>query len=513
MAERAVPIKLWPAAAAVLALSLGPVVVVALWADRLAALSPPDWSAIRFTVLQALLSAALSILLAIPIARALARRRFPGRSVFITLLGAPFVLPALVAVIGLLAVFGRNGVVSRGLEAFGAEPISIYGLTGVVLAHVFFNLPLATRFLLQGWAAVPAERFRLAASLGIDGPAFRRLFEWPMIRAVAPGAALVIFMICLSSFAVALTLGGGPRATTIELAIYQAFRFEFDLGHAALLALAQVSICVTVAALSLWVWAPSRFGGGLDRLPRRFDGRTPLALAWDVLALGLAAVFLIAPLLAVLLPGLVHVVDLPATVYLAATRSVGVAMASALLAIALALWMIETGGRGRRGAALSALPLAVSPLVLGTGIFLIVRPFGAPQDFALPLTALVNAVLALPFVWRILEPSVREVDLSYGRLMQGLGLSWWSRMQLIVLPRVARPLGFAAGLAAAFSMGDFGVIAFFAGADNATLPLELYRLIGAYRMDQAAGAATLLLWLALALFWICDRGGRMNAKG
>ena len=43
----------------------------------------------------------------------------------------------------------------------------------------------------------------------------------------------VIFVICLTSFAVALTLGGGPRATTIELAIYQAFRFEFDLARAA----------------------------------------------------------------------------------------------------------------------------------------------------------------------------------------------------------------------------------------------------------------------------------------
>jgi thiamine transport system permease protein len=60
-----------------------------------------------------------------------------------------------------------------------------------------------------------------------------------MLREVCPARFLVIFLICLTSFAVALTLGGGPRATTVELAIYQAFRFDFDLGRAALLALVQ----------------------------------------------------------------------------------------------------------------------------------------------------------------------------------------------------------------------------------------------------------------------------------
>jgi thiamine transport system permease protein len=43
-----------------------------------------------------------------------------------------------------------------------------------------------------------------------------------MLRAVLPGAVLLVFLLCMTSFAVALTLGGGPRATTVELAIYQA---------------------------------------------------------------------------------------------------------------------------------------------------------------------------------------------------------------------------------------------------------------------------------------------------
>jgi len=181
-------------------------------------------------------SAVFSTLLAIPVARALARRSFPGRGLLITLMGAPFLLPAVVAVLGLLAVFGRAGLINSAVTALGLPPVSIFGLHGVVIAHVFLNLPLATRMILQGWLALPAERIRLAQSLGFTPRETFRHLEWPMLREVLPGVALVILVICLTSFAVVLTLGGGPSATTIELAIYQAVRFEFDLSRAAGLA-------------------------------------------------------------------------------------------------------------------------------------------------------------------------------------------------------------------------------------------------------------------------------------
>jgi thiamine transport system permease protein len=82
----------------------------------------------------------------------------------------------------------------------------------------------------------------------------------------------------------------------------------------------------------------------------------------------------------------------------------------------------------------------------------------------------------------------------------------------VTIPRLAGPVGFAAGLAAALSMGDLGAIALFADPSRATLPLELQRLMAAYRMDDAAGAAVLLMLLTLGIFWLFDRGGRGIAR-
>ena len=114
MASRARPLGLAAPALAVLLLALVAAPLLAVgWRGAGLSLGPADWAAVRFSLTQALLSAVFSTLLAIPVARALARRRFPGRAVLITLMGAPFLLPAVVAVLGLLAVFGRSGLLNQ----------------------------------------------------------------------------------------------------------------------------------------------------------------------------------------------------------------------------------------------------------------------------------------------------------------------------------------------------------------------------------------------------------------
>lgn len=507
MAHSAVPITArWPGAAAaalVLLLTLGTLGAVAWRAEWGGGIATADWAAIRFTILQALLSAGISVVLAVPVARALARRQFRGRQVLITLLGAPFLLPVIVAVLGLLAVFGRGGIVNDALTAMGFAPISIFGIHGVILAHVFFNLPLAIRFILQGWLSIPAERFRLAAILNAP---VGRMLEWPMLRAVLPNTFVVIFLICLTSFAVALTMGGGPRATTVELAIYQALRFDFDLGRAALLACIQFALCIIAAFFAWRLTGTDPMGAGLDRVVQRWDTARPIV---DYALIGAAALFLLVPLGMIVVRGVPGILTLPETIWAAALRSILVATGSAVLCVGMSVALALRGGP--MVAVIGVLPLAASGLVVGTGAFLLIFPFVRPADVALLITMVVNATLALPFALRSIAPSVAQVTADYGRLGASLDMQGWIWVRLIVLPRVRRPLGFATGLAAALSMGDLGVIALFAGEAQATLPLAMYRLMGSYQMETAASAALLLLALSLLMFWICDRGGRANA--
>ncbi|MEO0357409.1 MAG: thiamine/thiamine pyrophosphate ABC transporter permease ThiP, partial [Pseudomonadota bacterium] len=364
----------------------------------------------------------------------------------------------------------------------------------------------------QGWLSIPPTQFRLVASLGASHIGLQRLIEWPMLKRTLPGAFLLIFLLCLTSFTVALAVGGGPKATTIELAVYQAFRFDFNIGKAATLGLIQIGICIAAAALTFLVPLPRVDGGSTVGVVQTWSTPSPLDWVW----IGLGAAFLLVPLGAVIIAGVPGLWALPSAIWPALWTSLWVAVASTFLCAGMAMGlalMVARSADGVRKLAegIGVLGLATSPLVIATGLFLMIFPFARPMDWALVVTLAVNAVMSLPFALRVLAPAVAQTYADHDRLRHSVGMPQGTWMMRVVLPAVRRPLGFAMGLAAALSMGDLGVITLFADPSIETLPLAMYRLMGAYRMGDAAGAALVLVSASLVLFYAFDRGGRGHA--
>ncbi|OLP56128.1 thiamine/thiamine pyrophosphate ABC transporter, permease protein [Rhizobium rhizosphaerae] len=479
------------------------------------------WRSLRFTLLQAGLSTLLSVGLALPVARALARRPcFAGRIWLVRLMALPLGLPALVAALGLLGVWGRQGVVNQALAWLGlSDPVSIYGLTGILLAHVFFNMPLAVRLFLGGLERIPAEHWRIAANLGLGPFALWRFVEWPVLRGLLPGVAGLVFMLCATSFTLVLTLGGGPAATTLEVAIYQALRFDFDPARAVALSALQIGVTLALLmALRLAAPAPEE-GLTAGRASRRFDGAGWSARLADAAVLALAALFVAAPLLSVTLSGLaarpLRLIAEP-VFQRALLTSLSIAAASAALSVLLSLSLISTrlAAQARRHRPLSlrllaaatdsagSLVLLVPPVVLGAGWFLLLRPFGSVGPFAPVIVILINALMALPFAIRILAPALATHRARTSRLAESLGLSGWNRLRRIDLPCLARPLMMALSFAAALSLGDLGAVALFGSQDLVTLPYLLFSRLGSYRTQDAAGLALLLGLVCLLLTMI-----------
>ena len=486
-----------------------------IWTD------PYIWSILRFTVVQATLSALISIVLAIPVARALARRpSFAGRSLLIRLLGVPMVLPTIVGVLGMVILLGRNGWLNQAWGWLGLPGrFDFYGLSGILMAHVFFNMPFAARLMLAGWATIPSEQWRLASQLGMSGPQIFRLIEWPMIREVAPGIAGLIFLLCFTSFAVVLTLGGGPPNATLEVAIYQALRFDFDLQRGLALSVLQVAVCACVMAV-LMLWArPIAPEATLQAADARPDGRHPLARVIDVGWLLIGAVIVLAPLAALasrFVTGPIVTVITDGDVWAAAGRSLGVGLAAGSLSLISGWGLLSTARwldvrRQRRKLAglletAASLSLVVPPMVLGAGMFLVLRAVADPFSLGLVIVVIVNAVMGLPFVVRILNPPMTQAARRYDRLIQGLGMRPLDRFRLVDWPLLRRPIVLALGLTVALSFGDFGVIALFGTAETETLPMLLYQRLSAYRMDEAAVVAGLLILLCLFVFTVIDKG-------
>ena len=85
---------------------------------------------------------------------------------------------------------------------------------------------------------------------------------------------------------VTLILGGGPAATTVELAIYQAIRFEADFSGAAQLALLQYALCGAAAALAFALTRGPVLGTGLGRAVERWDAGSWASRLGDAAGIG-----------------------------------------------------------------------------------------------------------------------------------------------------------------------------------------------------------------------------------
>jgi thiamine transport system permease protein len=473
-----------------------------------------------FTLLQASLSTALSVALAVPVARALARRRFPGRGLLLRLFSLSLVIPVIVAIFGIAAVHGRAGWVNDALALLGLGRVNyLYGLTGILIGHCFFNMPFVARILLQAIEAVPPETWRIASQFGLKSRDIFRLIEWPALRAVLPGAAGLVFMLCFTSFAVVLTLGGGPRATTLEVAVYQALRFDFDIGRAVTLALVQLLLCGGIVLAVLQLAVPGHLSLTEGRLYERPDRGGVFGLALDSLVILAALALVVLPLLAVALAGFnaqAPEVLSRWSLWRAAGQSLTIAVTSAALALALGAAVLVSSRQlrhrfGRPGAAarleLSAsLILVVPPFVLATGLFILLRQVADVFALGMPLVILVNALMALPFVVRFLGGPMMEEAQRHDRLCQSLGIAGWQRLRLIEWPGLRRPIALAFAVAATLSLGDLGVIALFGSQDFATLPLLLYQAMGGFRMAEAAVIAALLSLTCLLLFLAIEGG-------
>ena len=481
------------------------------------------WNILRFTLLQACLSTLLSVLGGMLVARAFAREaHFPGRRALLGLMSLPIVLPSLVAVFGIIAVYGQNGWLARLLATGGIEAKpDIYGLGGVILAHVFFNLPLAVRLLLPGWHSIPMESWRLTAQLGMSGWSTFRLVEWPMLRRYLPHAAATIFMLCVGSFAIVLALGGGPGAATFEVAVFEALRFEFDPPKAAVLALGGLALNLVCLGLAQGTIGDAVIGTGWRTLRQDWQQRGSAARLPDALTIGAAALLLIGPVAATLADGLVGLGNATLDWQLVARAtliSVGLAIPAALLSLAIALPIVlaEAAARASRPANAAVmrgaliLPIAVSPMALGLGCFLLLRMTIDGMPRALIGIILLNAVMTVPFVAAILRPAIERARERHERLCRALGLAGWARWRLVDWPILRPSIGTALAMAAAMALGDLVGIGLFGDAKLRNLTLLLYDQLGSYRMSGAAAVAALLMLLIFALYQTIERlaGGR-----
>ncbi|MCP9485851.1 MAG: ABC transporter permease subunit [Gaiellaceae bacterium MAG52_C11] len=464
-----------------------------------------------FTTWQAALSTALTLAVGLPLAWVVGRFAFRGRSLVLALVLVPFVLPTLVVATAFVAVL--PGRLDRSVPA-------------ILLAHAFFNVAVVVRVVGGYWAGLGRTTEAAATVLGA-GP-WRRLREvtLPQLAPALAAASALTFLFSFTSFGVVVVLGG-PRIATLETEIYSQAARLFDLRTAAVLSLVQLGAVAAIVVVASRLEG-RLLGGRSSETARRVLRRPRGRERWLVgSVLGSSAVLLGLPLAALIRRSLstptgigldhyrvlrretsillVTPLEAAANSLLFATLATGLALAVGGL-LALALARLRPGWLD----ALVLLPLGGSAVMLGFGF---VIAFDEPplelRGSAL-LVPVAQALVAAPFVFRIVAPAIRSVRVELREAAALLGGSPLRVRREIDLPLVARALGGAAGFAFAIALGEFGATIFVAQADRPTLPVAIFRFLGrpgAENQGSAAALAVVLALLAAAAALVAERAG------
>jgi molybdate transport system permease protein len=216
---------------------------------------------------------AITVALGTPFAYILGRHRFRGRSAVITLVELPLVMPPAVAGLGLLAAFGRLGLLGSELQVLGIN--LAFTQAAVVLAILFVAGPFYLRGAIAAFEALDGNVLDVAGTLGA-GPVRRMLrVGVPLASGGLGAAAGVSFARGMGEFGATILFAGSFQGVTqtLPLAVYTLFDANLDQAVAIGVLLLFVSAAILFASkliLRSWTtWtstSPSRGARSISAL-------------------------------------------------------------------------------------------------------------------------------------------------------------------------------------------------------------------------------------------------------
>lgn len=460
---------------------------------------------LQWSILQAAISCLGTLALGLPVAWVLARFEFAGRILVLRALMLPFVVPTLVAAMGVLTLLGPHSWWSAfgGPDLQGSPCLLIYG-------NLFFNLCLVVRTASEALGQVSASRVAAARTLGATPWRVFWRIEWPAIAPWLMSALCLVFLFCVSGFGLALVLGGQDYATA-EVEVYTLVAHELQLSQAGVLALWMLLFtgmaALAYAALERRLAAPLRADTVARRRPQGWR-------QWSCVAMALAVLLLVcaAPLIAIVWRAAQGGLAAWRVLWDAATlqalwNSLRFSTMAVVLATVLGLAHAVAARQSLLLRTLAYLPFVVSPVMVAFGLLLLYPAWTA----SLGLLVCAYALLAYPLVAQSITAGLDAMPPNLAQAARSLGASPWRVFWRVTWPMMRPALRRGVAFAAATAVGEFAVTLFLSRPEWATLTTLVYEYLGrpgASNRDAALVLACLLMGLALLAFvaieWVAD---------
>lgn len=466
---------------------------------------------------QATLSTFICIILAIPLSKAFFYSHIVLQRLLVKLCSIILALPVIVIIFGILSVYGKNGWISQFFHLINIDyNIPLYGHYGVTMAHVFFNLPLATIFLFQVLKNIPLEHHYLAEQLKIKAWNYFYLLEWPVLKKKIISFISLIFILCFTSFTIVLMLGG-PKNTNIELIIFQLLTYDFNLQGAFLLSLIQMVFCLGIVTLASYFNIEGPLASNTSIINLKTYQYIKNYSLFNNILIFLLLIFLLPPIFSVIIEGCnkeILSILFRSDFWKSILTSIRIAIFSSLFSVILSFMLIWTIRELKFRQYLktykifelsSIVLLTIPSKIVTTGLFLFFNNTIGILESVEYIVIIINAIITIPYIIKILENPFFDIFKRYNNLCSSLKIKGWYRIQLIELRILKTPLTQAFAFSCVMSIGDLGVVSLFGNQNFCTLPLYFYQQINAHNNEASAAIALLLLVISFILFFLIEK--------
>ncbi len=471
---------------------------------------------IFFSFYQAFLSAFFSCIIAIPFTLALNRHKdFKIIRIIISLCGFSFVIPSILIVYGVIKLFGKNGIYNHYFNFYDLIGIeTIYGLKAILIAHILLNAPFATRLFFQNLNSISKKYYEVSSSLNLTYFGNIYKLEIPIIIQSIFSVFSIIFTLCFLSFAIVMTLGGGPLNSTLEVAIYQYALFELNFSKAIILSFIQIIICLTFILIGFYSIKGSNFFEIKYNSFLHPYKNYKIVKITDYLLIFLLSLFLFSPISYIVINFINQAFseDFIFNHYFikAFINSIIISILTGLIVTLSGFYITTLLIENYKNLIiqktlfiLSFSILLISPVIFSLGYFIILGENRYNIFFNFFVVILINSIFLIPFSILILFTNLKNIYLNYEEFQKTFRINITDYYK-IIFPLIKKNVLYVFSFSTAITFGDFTIISFFKNQDFETLPSLLFRLISSYKFNEASFIAGLMLILTLVIYFFID---------
>ena len=394
------------------------------------------------TLIIGLLATITTTLIAVPLAFAIARLDIPGKLLLIGLAALPLVLPSFVGAYALLLLFGRSGIVTQFLNAWGVPFGSIYGMPGIVAVYTLTLYPYVLLPTVAGLKAIDISVEEAAQSLGSSPARTFRTITLPIVIPSVLSGAMLVLIETIENFGVPAVLAEDMPILSVEA--YKLFIGETATNPSAagVLGVLLIASTATVLIIQRRYLASRRFATGARGHTAADQDRRRLAHRWRPPIAGRVVLLALVPFFAIVVlsfmefrgPVLHAAFSLKNYAELFATASGPLAntllfatlaaAAAAFIGVPVGWILVRTRSAWTSLLDVTAtLPFAVAGTVLAIGLVIAFNAGGLVLTGGWLIMVLAYTVRKLPFTVRASSAILHQIDPSLEEASISLGVS------------------------------------------------------------------------------------------